>query len=96
MVKIARIARIVKIARMVQIARIVKIARIARMIQIARIEKRIYREEWCGRGKTIISRYLRSDTGKNKVADFYQCRPIYKVPTCVSTKREEERTIGIL
>jgi len=24
------------------------------------------REEWCGRGKTIISRYLRSDSGKNK------------------------------
>ena len=30
------------------------------------------------------------------MADFYQCRPIYKVPTCVLTKREEERTIGIL
>ena len=29
----------------------------------------VFREEWCGRGKTIISRYLRSDSGKNKVSE---------------------------
>ena len=29
----------------------------------------VFREEWCGRGKTVISRYLRSDSGKNKVSD---------------------------
>ena len=29
----------------------------------------VFREEWCGRGKTVISRYLRSDSGKNKVSE---------------------------
>ena len=67
---------------MVKIARIARMIQIARIVKIARIEKRIYREEWCGRGKTIIARYLRSDTGKNKVADFYQCRPLQSSHLC--------------
>ena len=40
-----------------------------RMLFMENDNHRVFREEWCGRGKTIISRYLRSDSGKNKVSE---------------------------
>lgn len=53
------------------------------------------REEWCGRGQSPIARYLRSDSGKNRVRGLAAIAPVQGIITADGPEWTSQRRFAL-